>query len=152
MLLKQTPLGVRNVGSPASALVQPCNLGVLSLSELRCPSLGDGTALPRLVQASSTQAAVLPSPSLTPAVSACPRPAPLYLSGQVNSFLTTPFPAGADHTPLCPTRPLPQLSICRPLGTLLRVLAHSAVCLGCTVSAQRQQAPPPSLRSGLLVL
>lgn len=92
MLLKQTPLGSeRNAGrlsfNPASALVQLCDLGsTLSLSELWCPSLGDGTVLPRLVQVPSTQAAVLPSPSLTPAVSALPRPRPLrHLSGQVNS-------------------------------------------------------------------
>lgn len=90
--------------NPASALIQPCDRGeLLSLSELRCPSLGDGTMLPGPVQAPSAQAAVLPSPSLPPAVSACPRPRPLA-SGQVNSFLTTPFaaPAGAGRTPLCP--------------------------------------------------
>ena len=78
--------------SPASALVQPCDLGILSLSELRCPSLGDGTALPRLVQVPSTQAAVLPSPSLTPAVSACPRPRPLVSIWSSEFFSDHAFP------------------------------------------------------------
>lgn len=95
--------------SPASALVQLCDPGALSLSELWCPSLGEGTVLPRLAQVPSTQAAVLPSPSLTPAVSACPRPRPL-VSVWSSEFLTTPFPAGADHAQLCPTHlPHPAL-------------------------------------------
>lgn len=117
--------------NPASALVQLCDLGALSLSELWCPSLGDGTVLPRLVQVPSTQAAVLPSPSLTPAVSACPRPRPL-VSIWSSEFLTTPFPAGADHAQLCPTH-LPHPALHH------RPLAHSCVSLRTALSVLAAQ-------------
>ena len=93
--------------NPACALIQLCDRGeLLSLSELRCPSLGDGTALPGLVHGRS--------PALCPGCSSAfsvfapcclclpPAPPPCIWSSEFFSDNAFPCPCQSWPSPLCP--------------------------------------------------